>query len=135
MIFPETNPQQMWRDYYARRNWARLTLLVLPIGLYVLFVQPPLLLLDKLNALPLAPQLILVFGIIGVTTIPFAVPILRWVEWRCPRCGEKFVQPKVQWLFGFLSLAVYIAWRLVFKWRCATCKLPCGADPGLPPRR
>src|SRR5882724_10038390 len=83
--------QQPWREYYALRNRARLSLLVIPICLYLLLVKPPAMLLDRLNNLPESLKLIVVLVSIGLATIVFAAPVLKWVEWRCPRCGEKFV--------------------------------------------
>jgi hypothetical protein len=118
--------QQPWRKYYALRKWARLSLLALSICLYLLLVKPPEMLLDKLNNLPDSLKVTVVFVGIGIATILFAAPVLKWAEWRCPRCGEKFEQPKMQ--LGTYYLLLLIAWRLVLGRHCATC----GADLGQP---
>ena len=124
----ENDSPQPWREYYALRNRARLSLLAIPISLYLFLVVFPNTLVDKLNNLPDPLRLIVVFVGIGLATIVFAVPVLKWAEWRCPRCGEKFAQPKMQ--FGTIYLLLLIGWRLVLGWHCATCKLPCGSDLG-----
>lgn len=121
----------LWREYYARRNRARVTLLAIPIVLYLLLTHVPESWLDKLNDLPLPIRITVVFILIGLATVGFAAPVLKWAVWRCPRCGEKFVQPKTQ--FGAIPMLSLIAWQLVFGRRCARCKLPCGADPTYPP--
>lgn len=119
--------EQGWREYYTRRSWARLSVFLIPIGIYLLLALPPRKWIWKLNALPFGLQVTFIFGTIGLMVFAFAAPILRWAEWRCPRCGEKFVQPKVQ--IGIYYLLFLIAWGLVFRKRCATCNLPCGSDP------
>ena len=123
-LFESDYPQQ-WNEYYALRNRARLSLLAMAVCLYLLVVKPPNALLDKLNSLPDPIKLTVVLVGIGVATIVLAVPLLRWAEWKCPGCGNKFVQPGFE--FGILTVVTYIAWRLVSGWHCAICKLPCGA--------
>jgi hypothetical protein len=127
MTIPPSDSEQNWQEYYARRNWARLSVLAIPIGIYLLLVLPPREWVRKLNDLPLGLQSTVILGTIGLMGIAFAAPVLKWTEWRCPRCGEKFVQPKVQ--IGIYYLLFLIPWGLVFRRRCATCKLPCGSDP------
>ena len=124
----QSDSHQPWGEYYALRNRARLSLFAIPICLYLLSVKPPEMLLDKLNNLPESLKLSVLFVGIGLATIVFAVPLLQWAQWRCPRCGEKFVQPKMQ--FGIFFVLFLIGGRLVFGSHCATCKLSCGADIG-----
>src|SRR5271156_1914512 len=83
----------MWDEYYRRRNWARLDLIAVPLGLFLL-LQTPEPILNWFNALPDPTMIILLFAVIGLMTICFAIPLLRWVEWRCPRCGGKFAEPR-----------------------------------------
>jgi hypothetical protein len=116
-------PQMIWAEYYRLRNWARLSLVSLPAALFMSIRMPePILLM--LNALPLDSQLAIIFVIIGLGAVFFSMPVLKWADWRCPRCGEKFVQRKIY--FGFLALTPLV-WRLVFNSSCPTCKLRCGA--------
>lgn len=113
-----------WAEYYRLRNLARLSLLSIPVGLYLLLSVPETL-KSRLNDLRFPAQITLIFGVIGIMAIVFSVPVLKWVEWRCPRCGEKFVQAKGQ--FGYYALGRAL-WRLVFNSRCATCNLRSGAS-------
>jgi hypothetical protein len=103
-----SDPEQGWREYYARRTWARLSILSIPIGIYLLLALPPREWIWKLNALPFGLQLTAIFVTIGLMGIAFSAPILKWAEWRCPRCGEKFVQPKVQ--IGTYYVLFLILW-------------------------
>jgi len=119
MAYVAGSSEQSCREYYSVRNRARLSLLAIPICLYLLFVKPPEILLDRLNNLPDSLKLTVIFVGIGLATVLFAAPVLRWADWKCPRCGEKFVQPKIQ--FGTYYLLFIIVWRLVLGRQCATC--------------
>jgi hypothetical protein len=114
----------MWEDYYRLRNWARLTLLALAIGLYILveFTTP---LSSRLSGLSFPLQLTVIFTAIGLCTILISIPVLKWAEWPCPRCGWKFVQPKLHW-GNPLLVFVLVLRRLVFDSSCAGCRLKCG---------
>src|SRR5271154_3676977 len=122
----QSDSQRPWKEYYALRNRARLGLLTTTICLYLFVVKPPSTLLDRLNNLPDALKLTVVLAGIGLVTIVVAAPVLKWAEWRCPRCGNKFAHPKTE--FGGLFVLLYTAWRLVSGWRCATCGFSCGTD-------
>jgi hypothetical protein len=116
--------QQIWGEYYRLRNWARLSVIAIPVTLYiVLSTRVPLSL--KLSTLSFPIQVTALFSAIGLATVAFAAPVLRWAEWPCPRCGWKFAQPKIY--LGKLVL-IFVLWRLVFDSRCSDCKLPCGAS-------
>ena len=122
----ESDSHQPWREYYALRNWARLSLSAITVCLYLLLVKPPNTLLHRLNNLSEPLKLTVVFVGLGLATIAFAAPVLKWAEWKCPRCGNKFVQGKME--FGILFILPLIGWRLVLGMgRCAMCRLPCGA--------
>jgi hypothetical protein len=51
----------MWDEYYRRRNWARLDLIAVPLGLFLL-VQNPEPILNWFNALPDQTKIILLCG-------------------------------------------------------------------------
>jgi hypothetical protein len=115
--------QQIWAEYYRLRSWARLSLVAIPVTLYiVLLMRVPLSL--KLSTLSFPIQVTVLFSAIGLAAVAFAAPVLKWAEWPCPRCGWKFAHPKIY--LGKLGL-VLVLWRLVFDSRCSGCKLPCGA--------
>src|SRR5271154_671011 len=92
----QSDSQRPWKEYYALRNRARLGLLTTTICLYLFVVKPPSTLLDRLNNLPDALKLTVVLAGIGLVTIVVAAPVLKWAEWRCPRCGNKFAHPKTE---------------------------------------
>jgi hypothetical protein len=115
-------PSEIWDEYYRRRNWARLDLIAAPLGLYLL-LQTPKPILNWFNALPDPAMMTLLFAVIGLMTICFAIPLLRWVEWQCPRCGEKFAEPKFS--VGILTI-VLLVWPLVVDSACNHCELRCG---------
>ena len=113
--------QEPWAEYYRRRNWARFSLIAIPVALYALVqLSAPLSL--KLSTLSFSAQIAIIFSAIGLATVAFAAPVLKWAEWPCPRCGWKFVQPKIN--LGKLSLIV-VLWKLIFESRCPNCKMPC----------
>jgi uncharacterized membrane protein len=113
-----------WDEYYRLRNWARLALASLSVGLYLLaYVPVPA--TEKLNKLSPAGVMTVVVLLIGVTAIIVAAPVLRWMEWRCPRCRSKFAQSR--YFSGSIFLLVSLLWRLVYPSRCGHCGLRCGA--------
>jgi hypothetical protein len=116
---------EMWKDYYRLRNVARLTLLALPVGLGVLlaFSEPLSLRLSNLSS---PWQITVIFSGIGLATVLVSIPLLKWAEWPCPRCGRKFAQPKVP-LGKFVF--VQLLWRLIFDSSCANCGLESGDSP------
>jgi len=116
------DPHQIWSEYNRLRNWARLTLVALPAALYLLIQKHETLSLE-LSRLSSGLQIAIVFVIIGIGTVLFSIPMLRWADWRCPRCGEKFAQPKAY--FGTLTI-ISLARRLIFDSSCTACKLRCG---------
>jgi predicted RNA-binding Zn-ribbon protein involved in translation (DUF1610 family) len=118
------DPSQVWAEYYRLRNWARLSLVGFPVALY-LVVQTPEPLLLRLNALPETSLIAVIFVFLGAGAVVFSIPLLRWIEWRCPRCGEKFAAPRAN--FGLFTL-VFVLWGLAFGSRCGGCKLECGAS-------
>jgi len=120
----QEDTQANWGKYYRLRRWARLSVLALPVAL-ILLVQWPVAnwLAVTLSTLGHGVQEAVIFSIIGLATVAFAMPLWKWAQWRCPRCGEKFVQPKVQ--FGYFTL-IPVCWRLVFDSHCVTRKLECG---------
>ena len=129
----EIDPREGWANYYALRNWARLTAVAVPIAVVLIIVALPKSLMDRLIALPRQALLAVVLTSIGIAAVVFAVPVLRWARWKCPRCGESFALPTGMQPRKTDALFV----RLLFKSQCANCRLPCGAEPGafLPYRR
>jgi hypothetical protein len=123
------DPHQIWSEYYRNRNWARLTLVALLAGLCLLIQKHETLSLE-LSRLSFGLQIAIVFLIIGIATVLFSIPMLRWAEWRCPRCGEKFAQPKSYsvWIsaFSILLVLTILVWRLIFQSSCSNCQLRCG---------
>jgi len=124
-----TDPEQIWSEYYRLRNWARLSLVTLLAALYML-IRVAESLSFELSRLRFGLQIAIIFSIIGVGAVLFSVPMLRWADWRCPRCGEKFVQPKKYFLWPsallILLVLAILVWRLVFDPGCSNCKLRCG---------
>jgi hypothetical protein len=114
---------RVWSEYYHLRNWARLSLLALPFALYLLTRTPATLAL-KIEILPSGTRIIFVLVVIGVATVLFCAPILKWAEWDCPRCGQSFSLAK------YLSIltVVPLAFALVFNSWCVHCKLRCGSE-------
>jgi hypothetical protein len=122
---PQLDIQQDWAEYYRLRRSARLSVLALPIALYLLVEGPIAAWLTRtLGALSPRFQSAIIFSIICLATVLVAMPVLKWVEWRCPRCREKFAQPAVD--FGLFTL-IPVCWRLVFDSHCARCNLQCGS--------
>ena len=119
----ERDPQQRWQEYYALRKRARLSLLALLIVL-ALVVEPLLIwLIDRVSSQ--GAQLAILYGGGILVIIAFAVPVVKWAQWRCPRCGKRFAQSA-----AVPGNVFAIVPRLLFPWRCANCRLDCGADPG-----
>ena|SRR5579871_1470687 len=113
-----------WDEYYRLRKRARLAVLAFPIVVLMLGIGP---IADWLSLVlqDLGPttQVIFLVFVIGLVSVLMAVPLLQWASWRCPRCGEKFVQPPGR--LGFSAL-VQVARKLTTDSVCASCQLPCG---------
>jgi hypothetical protein len=115
--------QTRWSDYRRRRNWARISMLALPIALFLIAVTP-LQILEQLHSLRVVSPEVSFLIAIGLLAVVFSAPVLRWTEWRCPSCGNKFALPCHH--AGTLSLFV-IMWNLFFAHRCGACGLPVGS--------
>jgi hypothetical protein len=113
-----------WGEYYRLRWYARLSLLAVPLILYLL-VHAPVVLLRGIGGLSPGAQIAVTFGTIGVATVLFCMPLLKWADWGCPRCGHPFAQPRYYYYyFSFIPMA----WKLVARSHCAVCKLECGSS-------
>ena len=121
-------PTDQWAEYYRLRKRARLSILAFPIVGWMLTQGPVAdwvrLVLQELG--PIA-QVIFIFLVVGLATALIAVPLLQWAAWRCPRCGEKFVQPPRQHGRPGFDAVISVARSLFTESRCASCQLPCGA--------
>ena len=118
----------MWHEYYRARLFARIAVLAFPIAIVVFVLVAPKNLARIWN-LSDSRMLLLLLAIIGALALPFALPILHWVRWPCPRCGHPFAQPRSPIaLVGPLTLIMLpiSLWRLVFNGRCAQCGLRSG---------
>jgi hypothetical protein len=132
---PSEATLNVWTPYYRLRNRARASVLAVPVFLYFLLQLSPILSL-KLSMLEFPSQIAIIFLGLGIVTVVFAAPVLKWAEWRCPRCGQKFSQPRVQIAFGvwqFLLLGSLMT-RLLWGRSCASCELPCGSTAMLIPQ-
>jgi hypothetical protein len=78
-----------------------------------------------LRTLSLQFQMGVILAAIGLSAVLFSIPLLKWSEWGCPRCGWKFAQPKMY--LGKLALPLVLL-RLVFDSHCSACGLRCGAS-------
>jgi hypothetical protein len=61
--------------------------------------------------------------LLGLAAVLFLTPILRWIDWRCPRCGDKFALPKAH--TGVAVVALMLR-KLIADSRCSSCGLECG---------
>jgi hypothetical protein len=114
-----------WNEYYRRRNWARLAVLGLAGALGLLpFI--PVATTDAPSKLPPSAGLAVVIAVITLAVVGVAAPVLRWMEWLCPRCHSKFAESKY-WSASIFML-VPLIWRLVYSSRCGHCGLHCGAE-------
>jgi len=122
MTFVQTthgNTQHNWAEYYRLRERARISLLAFAVAAFLLPI-PLGILMTKLR---LSVGLLLFFLILGIAAVVCAVPLFKWANWRCPRCGQRFAEPKVA--FGFYSV-IPVLWRLAVNSQCGSCKLACG---------
>lgn len=112
------NVQRSWADYYRLRNRARLGLLGFAVAVWLLAIP--------IGLLPVRAwvMMALFFCAIGIVAVVCAVPLFKWGNWRCPRCGQKFAEPTLA--FGGFYLLIPVLWRLAFDSSCGTCKLTCG---------
>ena len=97
-------------------------MVAIPIVLFLIAVTP-LRILAQLDSLRVVSPKIAFLIAIGFLAVGFSAPVLRWTEWRCPSCGNKFALPRRH--AGTLSLFV-IMWNLFFNHRCGACGLPVG---------
>jgi len=133
VITPHETFQEKWAEYYRLRRSARLGVLALPVILVVLDKGPLAIWLKGiLGTLRDNLQVAIVLSIIGVTTFVIAWPLLKWMAWRCPNCGNKFVQTKME---ANVLAALGKAWivliafsKLAFDSRCVTCGLKRGTS-------
>ena len=118
------NSDSAWAEYYRLRNRARISVISLPVALILLVLDPASLMTrvrDFLSGLSPSFQIGVVFGLIGCATILIAAPLLKWSEWRCPRCAHRFALPPPLGQFTIVPLLA----RLVVDWGCASC----GSNP------
>jgi hypothetical protein len=118
--------QPNWMEYYRLRRWARIGLLGFVLAAFCV----PIVVAVAAHNLPTAVELALFFVSMAATAIVCFRPLVRWFNWRCPRCGEKFAEPKASraWLKGPqpVHLLIPLLWRLAVNSRCGSCKLACG---------
>lgn len=117
--FSAQNADAGWSEYERLRMRAIASLLLVVGALYASIHVPDAMLL-KLGGLSLQAQIATVFVVIGIAAVLLSAPLLQWAEWRCPRCGHKFVQPS--FYFGLLTL-IWILAKLVLPANCARCGL------------
>jgi hypothetical protein len=112
-----------WSEYYRRRRWARASAVSFP-ALLTAFALASESLLAELEGFP--PAVVIGFGLLAFAALAalFAIPLLKWITWKCPRCHQKYAYPLAQ--FGIWT-PLPILWRLAFDSRCSTCRLECGA--------
>jgi hypothetical protein len=114
---------RQWAEYYRLRKWARASAISFPPALFgLMLLSEPL--LARMEGLPTHVTITIVMISIGAGTILFSAPLLKWIDWKCPRCGHKFAYPMAH--FGIWTLLT-VFWRLAFDSRCSTCRLECGA--------
>jgi hypothetical protein len=88
------NTQQTWAEYYRLRNQARIGLLAFVVAGFLLPI--PIGILSVI--VPSYITWLVFFSAIGVAAFVCAVPIAKWGNLRCPRCGKRFAEPK--WFIG-----------------------------------
>jgi hypothetical protein len=110
--------QSIWVDYYRRRNWARVSVLAFPIVLFLIIKMDPRLFV-KLDSIRVIPPIVAFFIGIGLIAVIISAPILRWTEWKCPECRNKFALPRQD---GTAKLGG-VFWNLFFDSRCGSCGL------------
>ena len=115
-----------WREYYALRRRAQLSVLAL-IFVLPLVTALVLAITDRLPNLPPWASMVILIGSGSAVTVLFCLPAIQWANWRCPRCGKTFAQPA-----GHPGSVFAVLIRFVAPSRCASCWLPCGADPTPP---
>jgi ribosomal protein L37E len=115
--FSAQDAEAGWREYDRLRMRAISSLLLVAGALYTGIHAPEAMLL-KLGSLSPQAQIATVFVVIGIAAVLLSAPLLQWAEWRCPRCGHKFVQPK--FYLGAFTL-IWILPKLVLPTSCAQC--------------
>jgi len=111
-----------WTEYYRLRRWARASALSFPAALFgFLALSEPL--FARMEGLPTHVTITIVLISIGAVAILLTAPLLKWIDWKCPRCGHRFAYPMAD--FGIWTLLT-VFWRLAFDSRCSTCRLECG---------
>ena len=113
--------QQTWAEYYRLRSRARTSLLAFVVAAFFL----PILIGVLAHTLRPSVELAVFLLTFGIIAIVCAVPLFKWANWVCPRCGKTFAEPKLS--LGYYSL-IPVLWRLALDSRCGSCKLPCGAS-------
>jgi hypothetical protein len=123
MIPAKQTPEERragWTDYKRRRNWARLSILLVAAALYVLrkLFAPLLVKMVSLSWISYAAITLLFVGAV-ITVI--GLPMSWWMAWKCPACGNKFALNSTA-DHGLFMLANTILWKLVVSTtRCGFC--------------
>lgn len=119
----ERDAKSFWREYYALRNRARLSVLAAVFVLALVTGPLTIALIDRVN-LPQWGSIALLFGVNGAAIVLFSLPMIKWSNWRCPRCGKAFAQPT-----AYRGNVLAILVRFLSPSCCANCGLLCSADP------
>ena len=87
---PDGKGLRYWREYRSRRRWYWVS--------FFAFIPYALILFTVIDAYPRLPsESIIVLGLclyLGVSS----VPSVRFLRWRCPRCGKPF---HMRWLLSW----------------------------------
>jgi hypothetical protein len=110
--------QAGWADYCRRRNWARLSLLLVAVAPFFLRKMLPHLLL-KLTYLSWISYALATLLFVGIAVFVVGAPLWYWAAWKCPKCGNRFAFRDSNYSPGALWFS--ILWRLAFSSRCAFC--------------
>jgi ribosomal protein L37AE/L43A len=118
------NTEGAWPEYYRLRLLARLSAVALPLWIYFLARDP------KMWVAWLAPNSVVAqlvaFSVLLVTVLALcSIPLIKWSEWGCPRCGHPFARPAFSPSY---SLVIAVPWKLVVDSRCPQCGLARGSS-------